>query len=51
MATDWEKEAQRAKELKENETFQKILIFHVLRRSQGASRDRDGGKKQSFTSP
>ena len=27
MATDWEKEAQRAKELKENETFQKILTY------------------------
>tara|TARA_X000001036_G_scaffold436117_1_gene478642 strand:- start:14 stop:262 length:249 start_codon:yes stop_codon:yes gene_type:complete len=27
MATDWEKEASRAKELKENETFQKILTY------------------------
>ena len=27
MATDWEKESQRAKELKENETFQKILTY------------------------
>tara|TARA_X000001036_G_scaffold108723_1_gene101901 strand:- start:9163 stop:9387 length:225 start_codon:yes stop_codon:yes gene_type:complete len=27
MATDWEKEAQRAKELKENETFKKILTY------------------------
>ena len=27
MATDWEKEARRAKELKENETFQKILTY------------------------
>ena len=27
MATDWEREAQRAKELKENETFQKILTY------------------------
>ena len=27
MATDWEKEAQRAKELKENETFKKILSY------------------------
>ena len=27
MATDWEKEAQRAKELKENETFQKIFTY------------------------
>ena len=27
MSTDWEKEAQRAKELKENETFKKILTY------------------------
>jgi len=27
MATDWETEARRAKELKENETFQKILTY------------------------
>ena len=27
MSTDWGKEAQRAKELKENETFKKILTY------------------------